>query len=249
MTLRTSVNSVGKQAKRDAVNHTTLASGKRNAKKGNLKPLHKEPSTPSKETIGNNEDGASEIVNTAAGPPVDPRFVDEERILAEVFRLVDSDRGGTLDKNEMVWALTKDAYVRNVAMTSVVLKDVLKKRSVDGVFAEIDHDNSNSISWDRFATYCHDKFDGIMADRDRKILENGGVVEKIQTKDDIIRRKNEAYAARKAILEQEAAIAKAFGKAFVGMATDDADGMSLDEFLAFCTEIASVAMLNDLAAP
>ncbi|RHZ39383.1 hypothetical protein DYB26_015206, partial [Aphanomyces astaci] len=30
---------------------------------------------------------------------------------------------------------------------------------------------------------------------------------------------------------------------------NEADGMSLDEFLAFCTEIASVAMLNDLAAP
>ncbi|KAF0740202.1 hypothetical protein AaE_008767 [Aphanomyces astaci] len=172
-------------------------------------------------------------------------------------------------------------------MTSVVLKDALKKRSVDGVFADMDKDNTNSISWAAFRDYGRRMFAAIMADR-----KDGG---QSQSKDDIIRQKNEAYAVRKAILEQEAAIAKivfalvdtdhsgkidqhemmhaldnndrvrefvgrsrglrplleneAFGKAFVGMATDEADGMSLDEFLAFCTEIASVAMLNDLAAP
>ncbi|RHY66209.1 hypothetical protein DYB34_007034 [Aphanomyces astaci] len=196
-----------------------------------------------------------------------------EGILAQLFDLIDTDRGGTLDKNEMV---------TTVAMTSVVLKDALKKRSVDGVFADMDKDNTNSISWAAFRDYGRRMFAAIMADR-----KDGG---QSQSKDDIIRQKNEAYAVRKAILEQEAAIAKVTflstynivfalvdtdhsGKIdqhemmhaldnndrvreFVGrskglrpLLENEADGMSLDEFLAFCTEIASVAMLNDLAAP
>ncbi|RHZ38414.1 hypothetical protein DYB31_011927, partial [Aphanomyces astaci] len=39
-----------------------------------------------------------------------------------------------------------DEQRTDVAMTSVVLKHALKKRSVDGVFADMDKDNTNSIS-------------------------------------------------------------------------------------------------------
>lgn len=37
-----------------------------------------------------------------------------------------------------------------------------------------------------------------------------------------------------------------FSKAFVAMNTDDDDGISVDEFVAFCTEVASIVLLNDL---
>ncbi|KAF0688458.1 Aste57867_19923 [Aphanomyces stellatus] len=224
--------------------------------------------------------------------PTDERFAAEEDNLAHVFELIDTDHGGTLDLDEMRWALTKDAFVRTTAMNSIVLKEVLKKRSVDALFKDMDKDGTNSISWPTFREYCHAMFVVVVAEQERKRLEKGPEVD--QSKDEVLKRKNEAYLAKKAILDQEEAIAKivfglvdtdrsgkidqhemmnaldnndrvrefvarsrglrpllenpAFGKAFIGMATDDSDGMNLDEFLCFCTEIASVAMLNDLVA-
>ncbi|CAK4109713.1 unnamed protein product [Aphanomyces euteiches] len=218
---------------------------------------------------------------------MDPRIADEERILARVFNLIDLDHGGTLDKHEMLWALTKDAYVRHEAMQSLVLRTMLKKRSVDALFNDMVGDNQ-SVGWTDFWTFCRAHLVAILAERDANPRPE---VDETSS-DAVLRRKNEAYAARKAILDEEEAIAKvvfglvdadhsgkvdqhemmaalesndrvrdcvarskglrpllenpAFGKAFVSMATDDAAGMSLDEFLAFCTEIASVALLNDL---
>ncbi|EQC33870.1 hypothetical protein SDRG_08551 [Saprolegnia diclina VS20] len=221
---------------------------------------------------------------------IQEQFGPEEVVLQQIFELIDTDHGGTIDKDEMMWALTRDAVIHKLAMTSVVFRDVLKKRNLEALFEEMDASKTGAVPWHVFRSYCEKTFFTLQLETARKLRLKGPQV--LLSKEERLQKKNDEYKARKAILDQEEAIAKlvfalvdtdhsgtidqkemmqalelnehvrafvqrssglqplltnpTFAKAFIGMATDVEKGMGLDEFMCFCTEIASVAMLNGM---
>ncbi|KDO28546.1 hypothetical protein SPRG_06405 [Saprolegnia parasitica CBS 223.65] len=85
-------------------------------------------------------------------------FGPEEAVLQQIFELIDTDHGGTIDKDEMMWALTRDAVVRKRAMTSVVFRDVLKKRNLEALFEEMDTSKTGAVPWHVFRAFCEKIF-------------------------------------------------------------------------------------------
>ena len=79
-------------------------------------------------------------------------------VLTDIFRLVDEDRSGRVDKKEMLAALQNER-VRNFAARSPALRPLLGDLRADGslfneIFKLMDVDNDQSISLEEFIEFC-----------------------------------------------------------------------------------------------
>ncbi|OQR84888.1 hypothetical protein ACHHYP_12569 [Achlya hypogyna] len=283
---RASANGLAFRVPESAGMAAALARPLEKPRKIRLPSIVSAPSNQQPETapIASPEDDAIDVAS------LHEQFAAEEAVLLKIFELIDTDHGGSIDKNEMIWALTRDAMVHKLAMDSVVFRDVLKKRNLEGLFEDMDESQTGDVPWGVFRAYCEKTFVSLALEAERKRRAAPPPVQ--LTKEELLKKRNAEYQARKAILDQEEAIAKlvfalvdtdhsgtidqnemiralelnehvrgfvqrsrglrplltnpTFAKAFIGMATDVDKGMGLEEFMCFCTEIASVAMLNGM---
>ncbi|KAE9134424.1 hypothetical protein PF010_g2471 [Phytophthora fragariae] len=119
----------------------------------------------------------NELTDTA---PEDPRAQfkrQEHQVLSKLFALMDLDASGTVNQNEMRWALQRDAEIHPLAKTSQLLRLLLKQRTrLEALFSShpIDGDSSadiatrdessDELSWDVFLARCEDSYICLMAE-------------------------------------------------------------------------------------
>ncbi|KAG2788135.1 hypothetical protein PC129_g11884 [Phytophthora cactorum] len=122
----------------------------------------------------------------------------EHQVLSKLFSLMDLDGSGTVNQDEMRWALQRDAEIHALARTSPLLSVLLKQRTrLEALFSNrtvndppspnMDEvENSNELSWDQFLERCEYSYlrlmsegliqpDAVATDRgDRSKIANDG---------------------------------------------------------------------------
>ena len=89
-------------------------------------------------------------VKTCVGTEVPP-LAD---VIEEVFRLIDADGSGGVDKDEIFRAVRFDEVVRDVLQLADSLKRLLRPREFGEVFAQLDADGSGLVSLKEFRTFA-----------------------------------------------------------------------------------------------
>ncbi|KAG7389548.1 hypothetical protein PHYPSEUDO_010193 [Phytophthora pseudosyringae] len=108
-------------------------------------------------------------VDTEDGGPHAQFKRQEHEVLSKLFALMDLDGSGTVNQDEMRWALQRDAEIHALATTSPLLRLLLKQRTrLDALFSNraLDEppnsdtdeasriESSNELSWDEFLARC-----------------------------------------------------------------------------------------------
>ncbi|KUF93876.1 hypothetical protein AM588_10006492 [Phytophthora nicotianae] len=100
----------------------------------------------------------------------------EHKVLSQLFSLMDLDGSGTVNQDEMRWALQRDAEIHALAKTSPLLSILLKQRTrLEALFSNRtvndplspnmdDANSSHELSWDEFLARCEDSYLRLMSD-------------------------------------------------------------------------------------
>ena len=89
-------------------------------------------------------------VETCVGTEVPPLA----NVIEEVFRLIDADGSGGVDKDEIFHAVRFDEVVRDVLQLADSLKRLLRPREFREVFAQLDADGSGLVSLKEFRAFA-----------------------------------------------------------------------------------------------
>ena len=76
-----------------------------------------------------------------------------EKELRHAFDMIDVDKSGTIEKNEMLAAVQNDAKLKVILKRSVGLRFLLKPKVWIGSFIAMDTDDSGDIDFDEFITF------------------------------------------------------------------------------------------------
>ncbi|KAL3656850.1 hypothetical protein V7S43_018193 [Phytophthora oleae] len=103
----------------------------------------------------------------------------EHEVLSKLFALMDLDASGTVNQNEMQWALQRDAEIHALAQTSPLLRLLLKQRTrLEALFTShaveelpvpstnlgAPSESNNELTWDAFLARCEDAYLQLMSE-------------------------------------------------------------------------------------
>eukprot|EP00644_Phytophthora_capsici_P004538 jgi/Phyca11/110835/e_gw1.19.483.1 len=214
----------------------------------------------------------------------------EHDVLSKLFALMDLDASGTVNQNEMRWALQRDAEIHALATTSSLLRLLLKQRTrLEALFTSHTVEDSNTLggvsgssdelTWSEFLARCEDAYlqnnynselsareteaqtirrvfalldndgNGILevAEVQRTLYSTATATRRSASRPDSVSKELrtlvEGSKALQPMLHQEL-----FMTAFSKFEPMDPRGISEEEFVAFCLEIASIAAANNMVS-
>jgi len=123
------------------------------------------------------EQPQSNVLSTrSSNPPITRgRTADDGEVqnLLRLFKCVDLDHSGVIEKEEFIHAMKTDVEVIEIVQNSKLLRPLLKQNVFEAHFRTMDADDSDEVTWEEFRDFCTSEALG---------LESAGESEKVPSK-------------------------------------------------------------------